>query len=138
MHFLKGTESMTFEDLKKLTERLPSFPSASFEEANYKELPIKNGIIRLWDLLWTPQISVTKFAQAKNSSYESHAHEGVETIFLVSGDYSLSFDNGDEEVRLSPGHSYYINSGVVHRGFSHEDSVGIAVVIPAEVFYRAK
>lgn len=90
----------------------------------------------MWDLLWIPQISVTKFFVSKGSKFQEHKHDGRETIYVTSGRMTVYLEG--RSVEVLPKKPFYILPGVVHSSTYKEDTWGIVVCVPAESEYASK
>jgi mannose-6-phosphate isomerase-like protein (cupin superfamily) len=79
------------------------------------------------DERWSPRLAATLSGQAVKlavveGTFVAHAHpEADELFYVLDGDLTLSFGNRSD-VRLGPGETTVVPSGVEHRPVAHEET----------------
>ena len=121
----------SLQQLKFLTESLPSFPGEASEASpGVKIHEMKSGTSIAWDLLSLPEISVARWFNSASTIFPEHIHEQREWIIIYKGSMTLHLPKQPPK-RLLPGMSVTIEPNTPHRATFMEDCWYMAITIPS-------
>jgi quercetin dioxygenase-like cupin family protein len=114
------------EKLRELTNKLPTAPSMVMLGAV--------GSTALYGLYKENRVAVLRGIVPEGDTYPRHEHPVTEHLILVSG-HAIVEVNGGEKVELFPGDHCGLRPHVPHSFTAVEDTMIIAVTVPAEEGY---